>query len=88
MKKFHPEILQQNMSTNNAVLRIRIRLIRDILASWIRIRKNMRIQGQNIKHFFLKPFALKNRSEKNNKCPQLTSEWFEKLLHKDKWKKN
>ena len=35
----------------NAVLRIRIRWIRKILGSWIRIRKNMRIHGskeQNI----------------------------------------
>ena len=30
------------------VLRIRIRWIRKILGSWIRIRKNMQIQGQNI----------------------------------------
>ena len=29
----------------HSVLRIRIRWIRKILASWIRIRKNMRIQG-------------------------------------------
>jgi len=33
------------MSCFFLVLRIRIRWIRKILASWIRIRKNMRIQG-------------------------------------------
>ena len=32
-----------------AVLRIRIRWIRKILASWIRIRKNMRIYGSGSK---------------------------------------
>jgi len=34
-----------NTTSHLSVLRIRIRWIRKILASWIRIRKNMRIQG-------------------------------------------
>ena len=71
------------------VLRIRIRWIRKILASWIRIRKNMRIQGsgskgQNInqklqkKNLLSKPKSelLKKKKDYKN---YLISEWFIKF---------
>ena len=63
----------------NAVLRIRIRWIRKILASWIRIRKNMRIhgsKGQNInqklqqkKMLLIKPKSELLKKERLKKIP-------------------
>ena len=56
--------IQFGYRDKKAVLRIRIRWISNIFASWIRIRKNMRIhgsesKGQNYKKTAKKSFALK-----------------------------
>ena len=65
----------------NAVLRIRIHWIRKILASWIRISKNMRIQGVRYqpktakKNFFITINLLWTFEKKDYKNV-LMSEWF------------
>ena len=66
-----------------AVLRIRVHWIRKILASWIRTRKNMRIQGAKYQPEMQKNYLLskpkfkllKKRDYKNF----LISEWFIKF---------
>ena len=59
-------------------LRIRIRLIRNILASWIRIRKNMRIQGAKYqpKTAKNKNFTLKTQVWTIEKREIIKISWF------------
>ena len=58
--KFHTVVSE--VSSFVAVLRIRSRWIRNILASWIRIRKNMRIHGST-KNCPKKLFIIKRKKE-------------------------
>ena len=46
MPNFDLERKNIQKTNQNPVLRIRIRMIRKVLASWIRIRKNIRIHGE------------------------------------------